>query len=81
MKITKIMSLVFVLLLISAILLAGCAKETSKKSELVDGTVPAAPGSEEKEISQGLDELDDLEQMEKDMNDISLDELENISLE
>jgi hypothetical protein len=62
-------------LLVLSLILVGCAKPAEITPISSESSV------EEQEIAQGLDELDQLDQDSADMDNLSLEELDTISLE
>ncbi|MEK6969120.1 MAG: hypothetical protein AABW48_01700 [Nanoarchaeota archaeon] len=79
----KIILFSFVLIALSCLILTGC-----KASEKLAADTPLAvaaevpSSSEEQEINAGLDELNELDTLEKDLDaDLGLDELEKLDIE
>jgi len=71
----KILNLVLILLVLS-LALTGCVEHGLKSEESADSI---ADSPEEGEISSGLEDLDDLESLEKDLEeDLGLEELEEL---
>ena len=65
--------IVVVFVLFICILLVSCASESK---QLGDDTP-----DENVEIEEGLDDLNDLDQLDSDLEDISFDDLDNLELE
>jgi outer membrane murein-binding lipoprotein Lpp len=75
MKVAKVLgSVLLVILVFSIVILAGCKSKAPMETS-------AAPSSEEQELNDGLNELDDLNQIDQEMNDVTLEELDNVDLE
>ena len=83
LKRKTVRNLIIVLILISAILV-GCSNTADKKSSGSNDNVAheQAQGSEDQQISSGLDDIKDLDTLGDDLDqDLGLNELDNYSYE
>lgn len=73
----------FILIALSFLILNGCkAGEKLAADTPLSAAEEVASSSEEQEINAGLDELDELDTLEKDLDaDLGLDELEKLNIE
>lgn len=74
----KILSLVLLVVIAGALLVAGCQK--SVPVPVSNAAVAGEAASEEQQISSSLDDLEDLDSLDQDLSS-DLEELDNLQLE
>lgn len=79
----KIVLFSFILIALGFLILNGCKAGEKLAADTPLSAAKEVPGSsEEQEINAGLDELEDLDALEKDLDaDWGLDELEKLNIE
>lgn len=77
----RMISCLFVLMIFSSMILVGCTSKTFEAETSTSGqTVEEPAGTEEAEIASGIDEMDEIDQLDSE-TDADIKDLDNLVIE